>query len=179
MRNLASRNAGRMILMDLEHEVRAMDQAIFTTDGVHFDRMEGQTWINRVFQEQLDELEVELFDTGVLRMEETANEPAIPTFVPPNLETGLGSVAAVLQVPQSSSEPGQRTDLLDRLGEAPVRRTNRPQRGLGRVNSTTDTTSGTSRSETTGTSREERRPDRGSLCGRDPYLPPGMSANKT
>ena len=43
VRNLASCNAVRMILMDLEHELRAMDQARFTTDGVHFDRMEGQT----------------------------------------------------------------------------------------------------------------------------------------
>ena len=31
LRNLASRNAGRMILMDIEHELRAMDQARLTT----------------------------------------------------------------------------------------------------------------------------------------------------
>ena len=37
VRNLVSRNAGRMILMDLEHELRAVDQAGFTTDGVRFD----------------------------------------------------------------------------------------------------------------------------------------------
>ena len=71
VKNLASRNAGRMILMDLEHELRAMDQARFTTDGVHFDSIKGQAWMYRVFQERLDELEVELFDTGVLRREET------------------------------------------------------------------------------------------------------------
>ena len=42
LRNLASRNAGRMILMDIEHELRAMDQARLTTDGIHFDSIEGQ-----------------------------------------------------------------------------------------------------------------------------------------
>ena len=31
VRNLVSRIAGRMILMDLEHELRALDQARFTT----------------------------------------------------------------------------------------------------------------------------------------------------
>ena len=51
LRNLASRNAGRMILMDIEHELRAMDQARLTTDGIHFDSIEGQAWLNRVFQE--------------------------------------------------------------------------------------------------------------------------------
>ena len=63
LRNLASQNAGRMILMDIEHELRAMDQARLTTDGIHFDSIEGQAWLNRVFQERLDELEVALFDT--------------------------------------------------------------------------------------------------------------------
>ena len=57
LRNLASRNAGRMFLMDIEHELRAMDQARLTTDGIHFDSIEGQAWLNRVFQERLDELE--------------------------------------------------------------------------------------------------------------------------
>ena len=68
--------------MDIEQELRAMDQARLITDGIHFDSIEGHTWINRVFQERLDEMEVELFDTGVLKKEETANEPAISTFVP-------------------------------------------------------------------------------------------------
>ena len=67
LRNLASRNAGRLILMDIEHELRAMDQARLTTDGIHFDSIEGLAWLNRVFQERLDEMEVELFDTGVLK----------------------------------------------------------------------------------------------------------------
>ena len=56
--NLASRNAARMILMDLENELRAMDQARFTTDGIYFDSIEGQGWMIRVFQELLDELQV-------------------------------------------------------------------------------------------------------------------------
>ena len=67
IRNLASRNSGRMLLMDIEHELRAMDQARLTTDGIHFDSIEGQTWLNRVFQERLNEMEVELFDTRVLK----------------------------------------------------------------------------------------------------------------
>ena len=49
----------RMILMDIEHELRALDQARLTTDGIHFDTIEGQAWLNRVFQERLDEMEVE------------------------------------------------------------------------------------------------------------------------
>ena len=54
LRNLASRNARRMILMNIEHELRAMDQARLTTDGIQFDSIEGQAWMNRVFKEQLD-----------------------------------------------------------------------------------------------------------------------------
>ena len=93
--NIASRNAGRMILMDIEHELRAMDQARLTTNGIHFDSIEGQAWLNRVFQERLDELEAELFDTGRLKEEETASDAVITTFVPPSLETRLGTVPAV------------------------------------------------------------------------------------
>ena len=40
--------------------------------------------MNRVFQERLDELEVEFCGMGVLRMEEATNVPAISTFVTPN-----------------------------------------------------------------------------------------------
>ena len=52
VRNLASRNAGPMILMDLEHELRALDPARFTTDGKNFYSIEGQAWIDRVFHER-------------------------------------------------------------------------------------------------------------------------------
>ena len=122
LRNLASRNARRMILMDIEHELRAMDQARLTTDGIHFDSIEGQAWLNRVFQERLDELDAELFDTGVLKEEGTASDAVITTFVPPSLETRLGTVPAVTNYrQQSSSEPGQRTDVQDRLGEVNAR----------------------------------------------------------
>ena len=128
--------------MDIEHELRAMHQARLTTDGIHFDSIERQAWLNRVFQERLDELEVELFDTGVLREEGTSSETVITTFVPPNLETRLGTVAAVTNYrQQSSSEPGQRTEVQDRLGEAPVRRTIHPRRRLGPVNPIEETTS--------------------------------------
>ena len=100
--------------MDIEHKLKAMDQARLTTDGIHFDSIEGQAWMNRVFQERLDEMEVELFDTGKLKKEETTNEPALSTFLPPKLETRLGVVPAVTYRPQCSSEPGQRTDVRDR-----------------------------------------------------------------
>ena len=103
-------------------------------------------------------MEVELFDTGVLKKEEASNEPAISTFVPPNLEAGLGTLPAVTKyMPQSSSEPGQRTDVQERLGEAPTRRTINPRRRLVPVNPTAETTSTSrsdTRSKTTSTSRE-------------------------
>ena len=176
LRNLASRNAGRMILMDIEHELRAMDQARLTTDGIHFDSIEGQAWLNRVFQERLDELETELFDTGVLKEEGTASDAVITTFVPPSLETRLGTVPAVTNYrQQSSSEPGQRTDVQDRLGEAPMRRTIHPRRRIGPVNpieAAAGTSRSDTRSETTSTSREERRPGRGSLMWSRPIPSP-------
>ena len=172
-RNLASRNAGRMILMVIEHDLRAMDQARLTTDGIHFDNIEGQAWLNRVFQERLDELEVELFDTGVLKEEGALKEPVITTFVPPSLETRLGTVPAVTNYrQQSSSEPGQRSDVQDRLGEAPMRRTINPSRRIGPVNpreETASTSRSDTRSETTRTSREERRLNRSSLMWSRPF----------
>ena len=114
LRNLASRNAERMILMDIELELRAMDQARLTTDGIHFDRIEGQAWLNRVFQERVDESEAKLFDTGVLKEEGTSNDTVITTFVPPSLETRLRTVPAVTNYrQQSSSEPGKKTDVQD------------------------------------------------------------------
>ena len=94
--------------------MRAMDQARLTTDGIHFNSIEGQAWLNRVFQERLDELEVELFDTGVLKEERATNETVITTFVPPSMETRLGTVPPVTNYrQQSSSEPGQRTEVQD------------------------------------------------------------------
>ena len=176
LRNLASRNAGRMILMDIEHELRAMDQARLTTDGIHFESIEGQAWLNRVFQERLDELKAELFDTGVLKEEGTANDAVTTTFVPPSLKTRLGMVPAVTNYrQQSSSEPGLRTDVQDRLGEAPMRRTIHPRRRVGPVNpneETASTSRSDTRSETTSTSREERRPGRGSLMWSRPIPSP-------
>ena len=147
-----------------------------TTDGIHFGSIKGQAWLNRVFQERLDDMEVELFDTGVLKKEETPNKPAISTFVPPNLETRLGAVPAkTIYKPQSSNEPGHRTDVQDRLGVAPLRRTVNPRRRLGPVNSTVETTStsrSATRSETTSTSREERRPNRSYLMWSRPIPSP-------
>ena len=62
----------------------------------------------------MDELEAELFDTGVLKEEGTVSDAVITTFVPPSLETRLGTVPAVTNYrQQSSSEPGQRTDVQD------------------------------------------------------------------
>ena len=57
-----------MILMNLEHEPRALEQARFTTDEIHLEIIEGQGEMNRISQEQ----QVELFDTGALRTEKGA-----------------------------------------------------------------------------------------------------------
>ena len=43
------RNAGRMNLTGLKHELRTLDQARFTTDGIYFDSLEGQAWMKRFF----------------------------------------------------------------------------------------------------------------------------------
>ena len=119
---------------------------------------------------------MELFDTGLLREEGASSETMITTFVPPNLETRLGTVTAITNYrQQSSSEPGQRTDVQNRLGEAPVRRTIHPRRRLGPVNPIEETTSASksdTRSETTSTSREDRRPIRGSLMWSRPIKSP-------
>ena len=112
----------------------------------------------------------------MLKKEEASNEPAISTFVPPNLETRLGTVPTVTNDRlQSSSEPGQRTDVQYRLGEVPMRKTINPRRRLGPVNPTVEKTSTSrtdTRSETTSTSREERRPDRSSLMWSRPIPSP-------
>ena len=112
----------------------------------------------------------------MLKEEGVSNEPTITTFVPSNLETRLGAVPAVtIYKPQSSSEPGHRTDVRDRLEEAPMRRTINPRRRLGPVNWTAETTSTSrsdTRSETTSTSREERRPNRSSLMWSRPIPSP-------
>ena len=50
VRNLASFNAEQKILMELELELRALDQVIFTSDGSHFNSIEGQAWMNQVFR---------------------------------------------------------------------------------------------------------------------------------
>ena len=108
MLNLASRNAGRNILMDLEHGLRALIQARFINDGIHYDSIEGQGWMNRVFQKRLEDFAFfvlfALFDTGVFRTEEATSVPAILSDAPPNLETRLGSVPGLPQVLQSSIE---------------------------------------------------------------------------
>ena len=72
----------------------------------------------------------------------------------------MRSVTAVPQKLQNPDGQEKRSDVLDRLGEAPVRRTINTQRILGPVNQTVDTTSVSSRPETTSTSKEKRRPGR-------------------
>ena len=52
MSNLVSRKTRQMILMNLEHELRAVDQARFNSDGIYFDSIEGRAWVNRVFEER-------------------------------------------------------------------------------------------------------------------------------
>ena len=48
---MAGRNAERTLLIDLEHELRALYQVKFTIDEIHFDSIEGQGLMNRVFQD--------------------------------------------------------------------------------------------------------------------------------
>ena len=112
----------------------------------------------------------------MLKEEGTSNETVITTFVPPALETRLGTVPAVTNYrQQSSSEPGQRTDVQARLGETLVRSTINPKRRLGPVNpreETASTSRSDTRSETTSTNREERRPYRGSLMWSRPIPSP-------
>ena len=123
IRNLASRNAGKLVLMDLEYELRSLGQPRFTVDGIHFDTIEGQAWMSRVFQERLDELEFDLTDTGVLSVDAAADVRVISTpFVAPSLETRLGSVVAVSQTGRSSRNPETRSDAMEQLDESPARR---------------------------------------------------------
>ena len=129
LRNLTSRNAGRMILMDIEHELRAMDQARLTTDGIHFDSIEEQAWLNRVFQERLDELEAELFDTGVLKEEGTVGDAVITTFVPPSLVAWKHAWARS-RPSRTTGNKAPANQVKDQLGEAPMRRTIHPRRRI-------------------------------------------------
>ena len=112
----------------------------------------------------------------MLKEEDALNEPVITTFVPPSLETRLGTDPAVTNYrQQSSSELGQRTDVQDRLREAPMRRTINPRRKLGPVNpmeETASTSRSDTRSEMTRTSREERCPNRSSLMWSRPIPSP-------
>ena len=134
VRNLASCNAEILVLMVLEYELRALSQTRFTVNAVHFNTTEGQAWMTREFQERLDELEVELLDTGVLSADAAADVRAISTFIHPSLETRLRSVPAVSQTVRSSRDPEARSDEIERLGESPARRTMHPRRRLGPVN---------------------------------------------
>ena len=69
-----------MIKMDLKHELRPVCQARFTTDGTHFDNIEGQARLDRAFQERVDELEDEQIDTGIHAWDTCKNKgPTGPT----------------------------------------------------------------------------------------------------
>ena len=82
--------------------------------------------MSRLFQELLDELERELFDIGVLSVDTAADVRVISTFVPPSLETCLRSIPAVSQTVRSSRKSKARSDVMERLGESPARRTKLP-----------------------------------------------------
>ena len=76
---------------------------------------------------------------------------------------------------QSSSKHDQRTNVQGRLGEAPMKRTINPRRRIGPVNPREEiaiTSRSDTRSETTRTSREERRPNRSSLMWSRPIPSP-------
>ena len=114
IRNLANRNAGSLVLIHLEYELRAVDQSRFTVDGVHFDTIEGEIWMNRAFQDRFDELKVDLFDTGVLSLDAAADVRAISSLVPPSLDFCLGSVPVVSETARSSRDPEARSDVMER-----------------------------------------------------------------
>ena len=120
----------------------------------------------------------------VLRTKPEANKrlhltPRIAALGIDGFERSLTMIPAVPQVPdvpqvmRSSSEQEQRSNILDRLGEVPVRRTIHQRQKFGSVNQTTEASSCTYISETTtSTSREERRPDRSSLIWSRPIPSP-------
>ena len=165
LRNMASRNAGRIILMDIEHELRAMDQTRLTTDGINFDSIEGQAWMNRVFQERLDEMEVELFDTGVLQKEQTTNEPALSTFVPQPRNTSVSGPSRDLQAANFQRARSKKgcTGPIGRSASKKNYSSTAKIRTCQRNLETTGTSRPETRSETTSASRKERPPDRSSL----------------
>ena len=41
VRNLTCRNAGKLVLMDLEYKLRALDQSRIILNGIHFEAVEG------------------------------------------------------------------------------------------------------------------------------------------
>ena len=51
------------MLMNLVHKLISMDQSRLTVESINFDRVEGQTWMNCVLQEQVKELDNELSET--------------------------------------------------------------------------------------------------------------------
>ena len=134
VRSLANRNDGQVILMDLEHNLRALDQTRIFIGGILLDNIKGRAWMNRFFQDRLNDLKFKLFDTRKLRTKEATNVTAMSTFVPLNLETHLGSVPAVPRTVQSSIEQKIISDVLARLGEPLARRT--IGQTLGPVNQT-------------------------------------------
>ena len=99
---LANRNAGKLVLMNRELEMWAIYQSSLRADGIHIDNTKGHTWMNRVFQERLglDELEMKLFNTGVLGAEEAANVRAMH----------LGSVQATAQALRGAHDQEQIQD---------------------------------------------------------------------
>ena len=88
----------------------------FTVDGVHFDPNEGQTGMNCAFRERLDELEVNLFDIGVLIVDAAADVRVISNFVHPSLETRSVSVPAVSETVRTSRDPEAKLDVMEWLG---------------------------------------------------------------
>ena len=77
--------------------------------------------MNRDFQERLGlhELEMKLFNTGVLGAEEVANVRAIFTFVPPSLEMHLGSVQVTAQALRGAHDQEQIQDGMERWVSVP------------------------------------------------------------
>ena len=104
-------------------------------------------------------------ETGALSSEEVANTHATSNFVPSGLETRLGSHATI----RSSGDQEQRSDMMERLGESPARRTLHLRCRLGSVKQMK--TPRIFRAGTTVT-RAKRCPGRDSLISSKPFPSP-------
>ena len=51
VRNIPRRNAGRLVVMNLDYELKSMDQSRLRVAVIHFASLEAEAYMYRVFQE--------------------------------------------------------------------------------------------------------------------------------